>query len=118
MTPIEKAKEALSDCVEMYVLADGIQQFEEFENGQPSMGTCKNLKNIKEAAMKARDALAALEADKPAEDYDISECTSDIQSVIYDELVAYDEVKRLVKIYAESYHSKKCAECKATEGMA
>lgn len=125
MTPIEKAKEALSDCVEMYVLADGIQQFEDFENGQPSLGTCKNLKMIKEAAMQAREALAALEAEKPAEDVeDVNSASWAFMSITeMDE--GFTKRRERMKILIgrrderirESYHANKCAKCKSNEAQ-
>ena len=46
-----------------------------------------------------------------ANEYDVSECASDIQSSAYDWGIGYDEIKRIIQQYAESYHAKKCAEC-------
>lgn len=68
---IEKVKEALEDCAELYVLADGIQSFEDFEGGQPSLGTLKNLQIIKESAIKAKSALAELEKPAPVCKWDL-----------------------------------------------
>jgi hypothetical protein len=94
---IEKIKEALEDCAGLYVLADGIQSFEDFEGGQPNLGTLKNLQAIKNASLKAQKALADLE--KPA-----------AHGPIYVPDAWEKEVDRI----AESYHAKKCAECKKT----
>lgn len=105
----DKVKEALEDCAGLFVLADGIQSFEDFEGGQPNLGTLRNLQAIKNASLKAQKALAELE--KPAEEnariiaIDIS--LGALDRAEYWEVI----VPKVLQQYAESYHAKKCAEC-------
>lgn len=62
----------------------------------------------------AREALAALEAEKPAED--ALELASKIEHGAHDYAKFWRRVlPQWLQSYAEAYHAKKCAECKKVE---
>jgi len=118
---IEKVKEALAACAGIENIVKQIEQYEEYTEGSPMLGTCRGLYEIKKAAKLALSALAELE--KPGEDarevarivheecfVDISQTTSTpSRSLIWD----IDTAAHFVKSFAASYHAEQCAKCKA-----
>ena len=109
---IEKVKEALSACAGIENIVKQIEQYEEYTKGSPMLGTCRGLYEIKKAAKLALSALAELE--KPAEALEAVEKWAE---EYYGHSVLVGDIHRSLAVaftaFAESYHAKKCAECKS-----
>jgi hypothetical protein len=114
------AIDALTACAELEKLVIAIEQYEEYTDGQPTLGTCKSLVEIKKASRKAREALAAIEVEKPA---DTGTARLVAQSIIGMALADYSGLERqlendtLISIewiqqHAESYHAEQCKACR------
>lgn len=114
------AIDALKACAELERLVIAIEQYEEYTDGQPALGTCKSLVEIKKASRKAREAIAALEAEKPGEDAE--EVAISIANVFSTytlrngkHLPASVEAAQLLVNFAEAYHFKQCQICRRNE---
>ena len=113
-TAIEKAREALVACAELEKLVIAIEQYEEYTDGQPNYGTCRSLGKIKKASIMAREALAALDAEKPTVDvrdiarrvigFGLTEASGDVSRKI-----GIQEAINKTGTLIEAYAAKKCA---------
>ena len=104
MAPIEKAKEALNEIINQDV-------------GTWDKPVSFGILHTRSVDI-ACDALAALEAENPTYD-DATEVADKINAICFDDTMGYDSYMAalLIQQYAESYHAKKCAECKANEAQ-
>jgi DNA-binding XRE family transcriptional regulator len=114
------AIDALTACAELERLVIAIEQYEEYTDGQPALGTCKSLVEIKKASRKAREALSAIEAEKPVEDAEevaisIANLFSAYTLRNGKHLPASVEAAQLLMHFAESYHAKQCQICQRNE---
>ena len=112
MTPIEKAKEVLRANLDALCSLDKNQFGDVIIDGMPHHPV------MVELVGRTRDALAALEAENPTYD-DATEVADKINAICFDDTMGYDSYMAalLIQQYAESYHAKKCAECKANEAQ-
>lgn len=107
-----KVKEALQRAGnELDPLVNAIEKYEDYEGGEPHLGTARNLSEIKMISFMARLALAEL--DKPADDDAMSAWKSLLDHFAKNNWRLNEDVcLSIFQQYAESYHAKKCAECK------